>query len=131
MRYQPIDACSSQRQPDNFDEILHVKAYLGRCSSEDFQRLSYEYFVKLFFIAGLSSITLLFRRKEPLSMNGFIHSENSSQIMTSHLAGFDISTSRLARASEFLKKGLSGKYILVFTCPNRQADFLSTTHFFM
>ena len=31
-------------------------------------------------------------------------------------AGFDISTSPLAPASEFLKKGLSGKYILVFTC---------------
>ena len=44
-------------------------------------------------------------------------------------AGFDISTSLLALASEFLKKGLSGKNILVFTCPNGQADFLSTTHF--
>ena len=44
--------------------------------------------------------------------------------------GFDISTSPLAPTSEFLKKGLSGKYILVFTCPNGQADFLSTLHFF-
>ena len=31
--------------------------------------------------------------------------------------------------SEFLKKDLSGKYILVFTCPNRHADFLSTIYF--
>ena len=45
--------------------------------------------------------------------------------------GFDISTSPLSPASEFLKKGLPGKYILVFTCTNGQADFLSTTHFFM
>ena len=44
--------------------------------------------------------------------------------------GTDISTSPLAPASGFLKKGLSGKYISVFTCPNRQADFLNTTHFF-
>ena len=27
-----------------------------------------------------------------------------------------------------LKKGLSGKYILVFTCPNGQADFLNAKH---
>ena len=39
--------------------------------------------------------------------------------------GTDISTSPLALASVFLKKGLSGKYILVFTCPNGQADFLN------
>ena len=32
--------------------------------------------------------------------------------------GTNISTSPLAPASDFLKKGLSGKYILVFTCPN-------------
>ena len=43
--------------------------------------------------------------------------------------GFDISTCLLAPAIEFLKKGLSGKYILVLTCPNEEADFLSTTHF--
>ena len=42
------------------------------------------------------------------------------------MAGTDISTSPLAPASEFLKKGLSGKYMLVFTCPNRQADFQNT-----
>ena len=41
-------------------------------------------------------------------------------------AGTDISTRPLAPASEFLKKGLSGKYILVFTCPNGQADFQNT-----
>ena len=35
----------------------------------------------------------------------------------------------LAPASEFLKKGLSGKCILVCTCPNGQADSLITTHF--
>ena len=40
----------------------------------------------------------------------------------------NISTSPLAPASEFLKKGLSGKYILVFPCPNGQADFLKTKH---
>ena len=45
--------------------------------------------------------------------------------------GFNISTSPLAPASEFLKKGLSGKYILVFNCLNGQADFLSTINFFM
>ena len=41
-------------------------------------------------------------------------------------SGTDISTSPLAPASKFLKKGLSGKYILVFTCPNGQADSLNT-----
>ena len=38
-------------------------------------------------------------------------------------SGTDISTSPLAPASEFLKKGLSDKYILVFTCQNGHADF--------
>ena len=47
------------------------------------------------------------------------------------LSGTDISTSTLAPASEFLKKGLLGKYILVFTCPNGQADFLNTKHSFL
>ena len=45
-------------------------------------------------------------------------------------AGTDISTSPLAPANEFLNKGLSGKYILVFTCPNGQADFLNTKNIF-
>ena len=49
---------------------------------------------------------------------------------TCNRTGTDISTSLLAPASEFSKKGLSGKYILVFTCPNRQADFLNTKHIF-
>ena len=43
----------------------------------------------------------------------------------------DISTSPLGPASEFLKKELSGKYILISTCPNGQTDFLSTTHFYV
>ena len=34
----------------------------------------------------------------------------------------------LAPASEFLKKGLLGKCILVFTCLNGQADFLNNIH---
>ena len=46
------------------------------------------------------------------------------------LAGIKISTCLLAQASEFLKKGLSGKYILVFTCLNGQADFLNIKHIF-
>ena len=46
-------------------------------------------------------------------------------------AGTDISTSLLALASKFLKKGLSGKYILGFTCPNGQADFLNIKHIFL
>ena len=45
--------------------------------------------------------------------------------------GSEISTSPLAPASEFLKKWLSGKYILVSTCPNRQADFLSSPYIFV
>ena len=45
------------------------------------------------------------------------------------IPGLDIRTSPLAPASEFLKKGLSDKYILVCTCLNGQVDFLSTTHF--
>ena len=48
----------------------------------------------------------------------------------SHLTGTDISTSPLALTSAFLKKGLLGKYILVFTCQNGQADFLNTKHIF-
>ena len=45
-------------------------------------------------------------------------------------AGY-ISTCPFALVSEFLKKRLSGKYILAFTCPNEQADFLSTSSFFI
>ena len=45
-------------------------------------------------------------------------------------SGTDISTSLLALASEFLKKGVSGKYILVFTRPNGQADLPNTNHIF-
>ena len=44
-------------------------------------------------------------------------------------SGFDISTRPLAPASEFLKKGISGKYTLVCTCPKGQADFLSTIRY--
>ena len=47
------------------------------------------------------------------------------------MPGSDISTSQLAPASEFLKKWLSGKYILVSTCPNGPADFLSSPHIFV
>ena len=43
-------------------------------------------------------------------------------------SGTNISTSPFAPASEFLKNGLSGKYILVYTCLNSQADFLNTQH---
>ena len=42
--------------------------------------------------------------------------------------GTNISTCRLAPASELLKKGLSDKCIILCTCPNVQADFLKTTH---
>ena len=42
------------------------------------------------------------------------------------LSGIDISTCPLAPVSEFLKKGLLGKYILVFTYPIGQDDFLKT-----
>ena len=56
---------------------------------------------------------------------------NGIQQISGLIPGFDISTCPLAPASEFLKKGLSGKYILAFTCPNGQADFLCTTHFLM
>ena len=65
-----------------------------------------------------------------LSQQGvFLDTQTLKKHPSGHPTGFDISTSRLALAGEFLKKGLSGKYILVFTCPNGQADFLSTTHF--
>ena len=43
-------------------------------------------------------------------------------------SGTDISASPLPPGSEFLKKGFSGKYILVFTCPIGQADFPNTEH---
>ena len=46
-------------------------------------------------------------------------------------AGSDISTSPLAPVSEFLKKWLLGKYILVSTCPNGQVDFLSSPHIYV
>ena len=42
--------------------------------------------------------------------------------------GTDITTSPLAPPSEFLKKRLSGKRILVFTCLYEQADFLNAKH---
>ena len=44
------------------------------------------------------------------------------------LTGTDISTCLLAPASEFLKKGFTGKYILVCIYLNGQADFLSSLH---
>ena len=46
-------------------------------------------------------------------------------------SGNDISTRPLAPASEFLKIWPSGKYILVFTCPNGQADFLNIKNIFL
>ena len=46
-------------------------------------------------------------------------------------SGTDISTIPLAPASEFQKKGLLGKYILVCTCPNGHANFLSSLHIFI
>ena len=46
------------------------------------------------------------------------------------IPGTDISTCPLAPAGEFLEKGLSGKCLLVFTCPNGQADFLNTKHIY-
>ena len=58
-----------------------------------------------------------------------VKTQRQSSAVPVDSTGFNISTSPLAPASEFLKKRLSGKYILVFTCPNGQADFLSTTHF--
>ena len=54
--------------------------------------------------------------------------------MGTHLrvfTGFDIRTCPLAPASEFLKKWLSGKYILVSTCLDGQADFLNSSHIFI
>ena len=45
-------------------------------------------------------------------------------------ADSDIGTRPLAPTSEFLKKGLLIKYILVCTCLNGQADFLSSLHIF-
>ena len=73
---------------------------------------------------------------QPLKFKPFPnHNEQSDSIQNStiqvKLAGFNISTSPLAPASDFWKKGLSGKYILVFTFPNGQADFLSTTYLVM
>ena len=46
-----IYAHSGQKQPDNFDEMLQVKALLGKylmekCSSKHNQLLSFKYFVK-------------------------------------------------------------------------------------
>ena len=46
-------------------------------------------------------------------------------------SGTNISTSPLAAASEFVIKWLSGKYILVSTCLNRQADFLTSPYIFV
>ena len=45
---------------------------------------------------------------------------------------FDVSCldHMVAPASEFLKKGVLGKYILVFICPNGQADFQKTKDIF-
>ena len=46
----------------------------------------------------------------------------------SQVTGTDISTCPLAPARAFFEKGLLVKYILVFTCPNEQGDFLITKH---
>ena len=83
----------------------------GPRNSLDAVRLKHKYFLNPFkpYHVGIHCITLF----------------EYSQVST----GFNISTSPLARASEFLKKWLSGKYNLIFTCPNGLADFLSTTQF--
>ena len=52
----------------------------------------------------------------------FFYFQNVHIFKLPYQAGTDISTRPLALASEFLKKGLSGKYISRFTCPNGQAD---------
>ena len=70
-----------------------------------------------------------------MGMSGLSASKTTALVNIAHyrtnVTGTDLSTSPLAPASEFLKNGLSGKYILVFTCPNGQADFLNTKHIFI
>ena len=53
-----------------------------------------------------------------------------SLIKAFHNAGTDISTSPLAPASEFVKKGLSGKYISVFTSQMGKLYFWTLNTFF-
>ena len=63
-------------------------------------------------------------------LNNHVHGNTFQQFdIQTNQAGNNISTFPLAPTSEFLKKGLSGKYITVFTCPNGQVDFLKTKHF--
>ena len=55
-----IGAHSSQKQPDNFDEILLAKAKLRKylkekCYSELHQQLSFKYFMKSYLIPKLLS----------------------------------------------------------------------------
>ena len=52
----PISTRSGQKQPDNFDEILQVKAKLGKYLMEKYysehnQQLSIKYFAKAFLIS--------------------------------------------------------------------------------
>ena len=56
----PINAHSGQNQPDNFDEIFLLKAWLAKylkekCWSEHYQQLSFKYLVKSFSIQKLLS----------------------------------------------------------------------------
>ena len=57
---KPISTQSGQNRPDNFENILPTKAYLGKhlkekCSSEATKQLSFKYFAKFPFIPKLSS----------------------------------------------------------------------------
>ena len=85
--------------------------------------------------SSIISLTILLPGRHHLNCQGTIATASMNRLKTYKLkniyvSGFNISTSPLASADEFLKKVLLGKYILVCTCPNGQADFLSTIHFY-
>ena len=85
--------------------------------------------------SSIISLTILLPGRHHLNCQGTIATASMNRLKTYkvkniYVSGFNISTSPLASADEFLKKVLLGKYILVCTCPNGQAAFLSTIHFY-
>ena len=70
-------------------------------------------------------------QETPLDWSRGVDEARSTSLSVQCRPGSDISTCPLAPASAFLKKWPSGKYILISSSLNRQADFLSSPHIFI
>ena len=72
---EPINAHSDQKQPDKFDKIFQAKAYLGKYLkekyfSDQYQQLSFKYFVKSLSTPKLLSKVSLIKTTIAISVDG-------------------------------------------------------------